>query len=105
VNEVGVNLTQGHERPGSGLADGSQPAKKGGPILLDRGAGILRGEAEIQGLPAVDFGDTARPGAETMDKPGNRSERIALQDFGLRRQESFSRHREYLSNATTLCNK
>lgn len=87
-----MNLMQRDQRPGAALADGSKLLQKFLPILLNRGAGVLLGEAQIQSPPAVNCGESARPRAEAMDEPGSGLERIRLQNPGLSFPRSFQRH-------------
>lgn len=78
VDEVGMNLTQGGQRPGSGLVFDSlfsagfcgNGRGKGLAVALDGGARVVGGETQIQATAAVGFGDAADSGAESMDQPG-----------------------------------
>ena len=99
MNQVRVNLTQSDQRPGASLAEGSELAQKLRPVPLDRSAGILLREPQIQGPPAVSLGESAGARAEPMDEPGNRPKGINLQDFAGNLPESFGRHRNILATS------
>ena len=66
VDEIGVYLAQGDERPVPGLKlVEEQPS-----IILHCGAGIVLGESEVQIGFAVSAGRSAFPGAEAVNQPG-----------------------------------
>ena len=101
MNKVGVNLAQADQRPGAAFADGAELLQKFLPILFDCGARILLGESQIQSPPSVNFGESAGPRAEAVNEPGNRLERISLQDFELRFSGSLQRHQNILATSVT----
>ena len=97
MNKVRMNLTQRDQRPYATLADGAKLLQKFLPILLDRGAGVLLSESQIQSPPAVSLRKSVPPHAEAMDEPGDRLKRISLQDFALSFPGSLERHRNILA--------
>jgi hypothetical protein len=97
MNQVRVNLAYSYERPLASLAHGSEVAQKSRPILFDRGAGVLLGKAQIQTSSTVSLGEPTGPGAEAMNEPGNRLERIGLQNFVFSLAGSLERHRHILA--------
>ena len=87
-----MNLTDRNQRPRASPGDSSELAQEFCPIVLDCGWGILRGEAEIQSSPSVNFGKSCWPSAEAVNEPRNQLQRISLQDFELSLSESSERH-------------
>ena len=61
-------------------------------VLEDVFSAIPFGKAEIENFFAVPLADTAGARAEAVDEPGQRFERIGLQNFALSFPESFERH-------------
>jgi hypothetical protein len=53
VNEVGMNLAQGDQRPRPLACGGSELPQESLSIAFDRADGILLGEAEVETAPAI----------------------------------------------------
>jgi len=70
MNQVGMHLTKGDQRPSAAPANAAEPLQKLLSVLYDRGPGIVLGEAQIQSSPPVNRGGPARPCAKAMHEPG-----------------------------------
>ena len=75
VNDVGMNLPQGYDRPewlfyaGSPGRRCSQVPQENRTVSLDGSAGVMLGESEIQVAIAIDAGMASDTGGEAVDEP------------------------------------
>jgi hypothetical protein len=87
VDEVGVNLAQGDEGPRLVTARGTELLQESRSIAFDQTARVLLGESEIESVAAINAGEPAESGAESMNQPWNASEGFRTKDG----QSSFVR--------------
>ena len=80
VNEIGMNLAQGDDRPQLLSAGGSDLRQEGGSIAFDCAARVLFGESEIESISPVNAGNPTGSGAETVNQPRKPSQGFSLQD-------------------------
>jgi len=73
MDKIGMNLPQNDERPGM-LVIHSKFLQKSLAVALDRNAGVLFCESEIQGMAAVYAGRTAHARRKAMHEPGQSTE-------------------------------
>ena len=100
MNKVRVNLTKRDQRPGVALGRRAQFSEKGRTIALNRVAGILFCETEIESVPPITAGKTASPCAETMNEPRNPLQRFNSKDVKRRFLRGLGRHINILKDAT-----
>lgn len=82
VNDVGVNLAQGDERPPP-VPDGPDLLQKQFTVLLDGLSGVMLCKAEIQSLAAVSGGRACKPGTKSVNQPGESLKRTAVKKLQL----------------------
>jgi hypothetical protein len=71
MNDVGVNLAEGHKRPNILARVNANVAKESRPVALDCRFGVVFGESEVEGFAAVGAGGTTWARRKSVDKPGN----------------------------------
>src|SRR6266436_2927275 len=83
VNQVGVNLAQADEH--CACVCTAQFFHEEGAVAFDGGARVLFCEAEVQGVSAVWARDSAVPGGEGVDEPGEFGQLFGIKElkFGL----------------------
>jgi len=84
VNEIGMNLARRDQRPAILAVDGTELPQEYFAVALDRAAGIMFGEPQIESLSAIHPGEAAEPGAESVDQPWGPNEVRSTQDRRLR---------------------
>src|SRR6185369_897945 len=97
MNEVGMNLAEGNQRPLAPFPNRSELPEKRGPVLFHRPLPILAGETQVQTALAVSPGKPAWPGAKAMNGPRQRRKRIGVKNLAWNFPEDFQRHRNILA--------
>ena len=64
-----MNLPKGDQRPKFFAVFRSQLPQKCGSVAFDRGARVLFGKSQIEGLSAISFAEASRARAEAMNQP------------------------------------
>ena len=101
MNKVGMNLAKHDQWPGTAFAGCAELLQKFLSILFDRGPRVLLSESKIQGPSSVDGGESAWTRAEAVDEPGNRLERVSLENLELSFPGSLHGHCIILAMSVT----
>jgi len=75
-----MNLAQSDKGPLLFPTGGVKLRQKSRSVALDCAARVLLGKPEIEGAPAISAGKSPEPRAESMNQPGNASERFRAKD-------------------------
>lgn len=82
MNNVGVDLTQRHQRPGMAATD-AEFTEERGAIASHVGSAIRFSEAKVERMTAVDARVAALPGGESVNQPPEFLKMRGLDDRGL----------------------
>src|SRR6266446_2933807 len=92
VNEVGVNLAQGDERPTFAPLRYPNLVEEKLAVAFDGGAGVVFGEAEIESVSAVDAGNSAMAGGEGVNEPREIGQLFGMQELQFGFWDGLGRH-------------
>jgi hypothetical protein len=96
-----MNLAKHDQSPGVAFAGCAELLQEFLSILFDRGPRVLLSESKIQSPSSVDGGESACTRAEAVDEPGNRLERVSLENLELSFPGSLQRHQIILAMSVT----
>ena len=90
VNQIGVNLLEGDQR--LACICNAQFLQEESAVAFDGGARVVLCEAEVQGVSAVWARDSAVPGGEGVDEPGQLGQLFRVQELEFGFGDSLGRH-------------